>query len=165
MASIVGCRIMRTIIAISLLAFTSACSYSHIGTTSATFNQMGPASAGEATQSGPLVLKFARHVDTVMRGPDTEEDQVLVLHVRDFRLNQRLAIPSDNVTAEFTVTRFGPHSEGDSYKGYLIIKKISRNQVTAYVHLDVTARTESGSYVQTAKFHGEYQCFREADLD
>ena len=156
---------MRTIIAASLLALASACSYSHVASTSATFNRVGPAADGDAAQSGPLVLKIGRHLDTVLRGPDIEEDQLLVLEVRGFRLNQRLGIPSEDVTPEFTATRFGPRSKGESFTGYLIIKNISTNQVAAYVHVDVTAHTESGRYTQTAKFHGEYKFFRGAGND
>ncbi len=150
-----------------MLTLAVGCSYSHIASTSATFNRVAPALGADATQAppGPLVLKIARHLDTVVRGPDTDEDQLLVLEVRDFRLNQRLTIPSGNVTPEFTATRFGPRSKGESFNGYLIMSKISSNQVAAYLHLDLTARTESGSYIQTAKFHGEYKFFRETGHD
>ena len=116
----------------------------------ATFNQPAP------PLGGPLVLKISRHVDTVVHGPDDEEDQLLILKVRDVRLNQRLKIPSENVKAEFTATRFGPRSKGESFKGYLIVRKITADQVDAYLHLDINARTESGTYKQTAKFHGNF---------
>jgi hypothetical protein len=120
----------------------------------------GPAPPLGATR---LELRISRHLDTIMRGPDSEEDQVLVLKVRDFRLNQRLQIPSDNVTAEFTATRFGPRSKGEAFNGYLIVKKIMPGKVEAAVHLDVTARTALGSYSQTAKFHGNYTFTQTAD--
>ena len=154
-------------LAIYLAAFASACSYSHIGSTSATFHRVGPAPAGETTQTqaGPLVLNIRRHLDTVMRGPDIEEDQLLALEVRDFRLNQRLAIPSENVRPEFTATRFGPRSTGTRFSGFLILRNVSADQVVAYLHLDVTASTASGRYIQTAKFRGERKFFREADND
>ena len=155
------------ILTIGLTILASACSYSHIGTTSATFIRPAPAIGTDTAPppAGPLVLQIRRHLDTVIRGPDTEEDQLLVLTVRDFGLNQRLAVPSANVTPEFTATRFGPTSTGDSFLGYLIVKTVATNQVTAYVHVDVTAHTESGSYTQRAKFRGEYKFFRETDND
>ena len=152
---------------ICLAALASACSYSHIGSTSATFSRVPPALGADAVPApgGPLVLKINRHLDTVMRGPDTDEDQLLVLEVRDFRLNQRLAIPSEDVTAEFTATRFGPRSTGNSFSGFLILRKVGAKQVVAYLHLDVTASTADARYVQTAKFRGEHKFFREAGHD
>jgi hypothetical protein len=159
---------MKTVgLAIGLAALASACSYSHIGSTSATFHHVAPALDADAaqTQAGPLVLKISRHLDTVMRGPDTEEDQLLVLEVRDFRLNQRLAIPSENVTPEFTATRFGPRSTGNNFSGFLILRKVGANQIVGYLRVGVTASTASGRYVQTAKFRGEYKFFREEAND
>jgi len=147
-----------TLLAIALTAFTSACSYSHIGPASATFSSpAAPAGAGSlVAQAGPLVLRISRHVDTILNGPDNDEDQLLVLHVHDFRLNQRLPIPSDYVAPQFTVRRFGPSSKGDGFNGFLIMKKVTPGKVDAYLHVDVTASTVSGSYTQTAKFHGDY---------
>jgi len=144
-------------------ALVAGCSYSHIDTTRATFDQVGPVAAGDAVQPGPLVLRMSRHLDTVMRGPDTDEDQVLVLTVRNFKLNQQIAVPSDNVSAEFAATRFGPRSTGTSFRGYFVVKKIGRIQATGYVHVDVTASTESGSYTQQAKFRGNFVFYREDD--
>jgi hypothetical protein len=144
---------MRTNIAVSLVALLAGCAYSHITYTASTFQQ--------PTTGGPLELRVTRHLDTVVGGPDDEEDQTLVLKVRDVRLNQRLKVPSENVTPEFTATRFGPRSKGESYNGFLIVKKVTPDQVDAYLHLDVTARTESGSYKQAAGFHGNYS-FRQA---
>jgi hypothetical protein len=60
------------------------------------------------------------------------------------------------VSAEFTATRFGPSSKGESFSGFIIVKKITADQVDAYLRLAVTARTESGSYTQRAKFRGNY---------
>jgi hypothetical protein len=144
---------------ICLAALASACSYSHVGTAIATFNQPAP------PLSGPLVLKISRHVDTVIRGPDDEEDQLLVLEVRDVHLNQRLSIPSASVKPEFTATRFGPRSTGESFSGYLIIRKVTAEEVDAVIHLVVTARTESGSYKQTAKFRGNYSFWQQPPTD
>jgi hypothetical protein len=149
---------MRPIIAALLLTLASACNYSHVGPAVATFNRPPPPlGAGQLeTQVEPLTLAIRRHLDTVVHGPDTEEDQLLVLRVRNFRLNQRLIIPSDAVAPDFSVTRFGPPSKGQTYKGYLIIKKITNDKVKASLHLDVTASTPSGAYTQTAKFSGDY---------
>ena len=149
---------------ISLAALASACSYSHIGQTMATFTRLETASATETNHASdaPLVLNIRRHIDTVLRGPDIEEDQHLRLEVRRVRLNQRLSVPSDKVIADFTATRFGPPSKGVDFSGFLIVTKIATNLVTANVHVDVTARTESGSYTEQVKFRSEYKFFREA---
>ena len=151
---------MRIItVAVVFTTFASACNYSHVGPAAATFNRLTPPSLGAGSleeQTSPLVLRIRRHIDTILHGPDNEEDQFLVLAVRDFRLNQRLVIPSDNVTVDFTATRFGPSSKGQAYAGYLIVKKVTPNKVDAYLRLDVTASTPSGSYTQTEKFHGNF---------
>jgi len=120
-----------------------------------------PAGAGQLeVQVAPLTLAIRRHLDTVLHGPDVDEDQLLVLRVRDFRINQRLPIPSDIVSADFSVTRFGPPSKGQTYLGYLIIRKITADMVEAYLHLDVTATTSLGKYTETAKFYGDYKFVR-----
>ena len=160
---------MRTItLTVCLAIFASACNYSHVGSPSTTFNRGTPpmgAAVNEA-QSGPLVLKISRHLDTVVRGPDPEEDQLLVLTVRNFRPGQKLKIPSESVTPEFTVTRFEPGSRGDRFVGYLVVRKVTADKVDASLQLDVTARTASGSYTQTAKFHGTYSfIYRAPDND
>jgi hypothetical protein len=146
---------MKTIIALSLVSLFAGCTYSHVGSTGSTFQR--------PITGGPLELRIARHLDTIVIGPDDEEDQVLVLKVRDVRLNQRLKIPSDNVTPEFTATRFGPRSKGESYSGFVILRKIRPDQVDVYLHLDVNASTESGSYKQTASFHGNFSFMRQAE--
>jgi hypothetical protein len=160
---------MKTIpLAICLTILGSACNYSHVGSPNTTFNRLSPP-LGVATNEitdGPLVLRISRHLDTVIGGPDVEEDQHLVLTVQDFRIGQRLKIPSESVTPEFTATRFGPNSRGDTFAGYLIVRKVSATKVNASLHVDVTARTSSGSYTQTAKFHGNYSfVYRASDSD
>jgi hypothetical protein len=157
---------MKRIIAVVLLMLASACSYSHIGPSIGTFSRpTPPVGAGSLEgQVGPLVLQIGRHLDTVMNGPDNEEDQTLILQVQGFHLNQRLAISSDYVTPDFTATRFGPTSNGGTYSGYLIIRKITADKVEAYLYLDVTASTASGKYTQTAKYRGNYT-FRHGDED
>src|SRR6267154_2487540 len=150
---------MKTIIlAVCLATFASACNYSHVGSPSATFNRGTPplGAATNEAQSRPLVLKISRHLDTVVRGPDPEEDQLLVLTVKDFRIGQKLKIPSESVAPEFTATRFEPSSRGENFVGYLIVNKVTADKVDASLRLDVTARTASASYTQTAKFHGDY---------
>ena len=149
-------RIIASVAA--LTTFVSACNYSHVGPAAATFSRPAPPlGAGSLqAQAGPLVLRVRRHLDTVLYGPDNEEDQLLVLAVRDFQLNRKLQIPSDNVIPEFTATRFGPSSKGQGFTGYLVVKKITPRKVDAYLHIDVTASTASGSYTQTAKFHGTF---------
>jgi hypothetical protein len=156
---------MRTIIlAVCLTIFGSACNYSHVGIPNTTFSRLPPplGAATNATTSTTLVLRISRHLDEVIRGPDPEEDQHLVLTVQNFRIGQKLKIPSENVTPEFTVIRFEPSSHGDTFAGYLIIRKVSATKVDASLHLDVTARTSSGSYTETAKFHGNYSFAYEA---
>jgi hypothetical protein len=156
---------MKTItLAVCLATFASACNYSHVGIPNTTFNRLSPplGAAANETTDGPLVLRISRHLDEVIRGPDPEEDQLLVLTVRDFRPGQRLKIPSENVSPEFTATRFEPSSHGERFVGYLIVRKVTANKVEASLHLDVTARTASGSYTQTAKFHGDYSFLYQA---
>jgi hypothetical protein len=155
---------MKRVITIVLMMLAGACSYSHVGPAFGTFSRpTPPVGAGSLEgQVGPLVLQLGRHVDTVMNGPDNEEDQTLILQVHEYRLNQRLAIPSDSVTPDFTATRFGPTSKGGTFSGYLIIRKITADKVEAYLHLDVTASTASGKYTQTAKYDGNYT-FRHSD--
>jgi hypothetical protein len=148
----------RITLAICLTIFASACNYSHVGPPATTFNRPPPpvGAVADETPGGPLILRIRRHLDTVVHGPDSDEDQLLVLTVQDFRIGQKLKIPSESVTPEFTVTRFGPGSLGDTFAGYLVVRKVSATKVDASLHLDVTARTRAGSYEQTAKFHGNY---------
>ncbi len=157
---------MKRVIAAVLVMLASACSYSHIGPESGIFSRPAPpVGAGSLeSQVGPLVLQINRHLDTVISGPDNEEDQTLILQVHGYRLNQRLVIPSDSVTPDFTARRFGPTSKGGTYSGYLIIKKITAGKIEAYLHLDVSASTASGKYTQTAKYRGNYT-FRHNDED
>ena len=149
---------MKPIVLTSLVVLASACSYSHIGPAVATFNRpTPPLGAGSLeTQVAPLTLAIRRHLDTVVHGPDVDEDQLLVLKIHNYGLNVRLPIPSNTVTPDFTASRFGPTSKGQTFSGYLIIRKITPGSVEAYLYLDVTATTSSGSYSQTAKFRGNY---------
>ena len=157
---------MKPIVVTALAVLTSACSYSHIGPAVATFNRpTPPLGAGSLeTQVAPLTLAIRRHLDTVVHGPDIEEDQLLVLKVHNYRLNVRLPIPSNTVTPDFTASRFGPTSKGQTFSGYLIIRRITPGSVEASLHLDVTASTLSGKYTQSAKFRGDYK-FIHSDED
>jgi hypothetical protein len=155
-------------IAASLMIFASACNYSHVGAPSTTFSRATPplGTITDEMPGNPLVLRISRHLDEVIRGPDIEEDQLLVLRVQDYQIGKKLKIPSVSVTPEFTVTRFGPGSKGDTFDGYLVLRKVTAHKVDATLRLDVTAHTASGSYTQTAKFHGTYSfIYRTADND
>jgi hypothetical protein len=112
-----------------------------------------------------LILKLERHMDTIVRGPDIDEDQLLVLEVRDYQIGQKLLIPSAQVRPEFSVTRFGPSSRGESYRGYLIIRRIEDRQLQARLKLTVTAKTASGDYIQNSRFRGDYTFYREGGHD
>ena len=149
---------MKGIVVTVLAVVACGCSYSHIGPAVATFNRATPSvGAGSLeTQVAPLTLAIRRHLDTVVHGPDNEEDQLLVLNIHNYGVNVRLPVPSNMVTPDFTASRFGPTSKGQTFSGYLIIRKITPGRVDAYVHVDVTASTASGSYTQTAKYRGEY---------
>jgi hypothetical protein len=152
-------RHLRNItLAVILATFASACSnYSHVGPSTGTFSRPTPPplGAGMEPQTGPLVLKIRRHLDTILKGPDSEEDQVLTLKIRDFRLNRKLLVPSDNVTPDFVATRIGPSSKGQAFEGYLILKKITPAKIDALVYIDVTANTDAGSYTETARYRGK----------
>ena len=62
-----------------------------------------------------LQLKVERHMDEIMDGPDTEEDQTLILQLRDFKIGERLTVPSAKAAVNFVVDRFGPISEGNEF--------------------------------------------------
>ncbi len=127
-----------------------SCGCAHVASTKMTFLRLTDSSSDQ------LTLKIARHLDTIVHGPDIEEDQLLTLEISDYDLNQKLLIPSESVNPQFFVNRFGPSSYGESFVGYIILHKVSDATVEAKLHLTVTARTASGNYVQTAKFRGKY---------
>ena len=124
----------------------------HIAATKTTFTQSG----------GTLVLQIDRHVDELMHAPDLEEDQTLVLELRDYRIGERLVVPSAQALARLEVQRFGPTSHGQEFTGWVIVRKVTAAKIVAGVKLAVIARTTTGNYVQTEKFNGQYQFVRPA---
>jgi hypothetical protein len=146
---------MKQLIALTILSLTALCGCAHIAQSNATFVPI--ANSG----SGPLVLRIARHVDTIVRGPDIEEDQLLVLELHRVEIGKRMTIPSEDVTARLTVKRFGPSSQGNSYKGYIIVKSVSKDEVVATLKLDVIASTSDGAYTENPTFHSDYTFRRE----
>ena len=104
-------------------------------------------------------MHITRHVDTILNGPDIDEDQLLVLDVSNFALNKKLTIPSAQVKPRVFITRFGPSSEGKDFHGILIVKSVETDKVKAYLDLDIDARTEDGSYSEKAHFKGDIVFF------
>ena len=145
------------------LALVSGCS--HAALTGATFVQVGETSSPNDTEHSHLILHLTRHMDTILNGPDIDEDQLLVLDVRNFPLNRKLLIPSEQVTPRVFITRFGPSSEGKDFKGVLIVRSVEHDKVKAYMDLDIVARTEDGSYSQKAHIKGDFVFFPEKDED
>jgi hypothetical protein len=154
---------MKTYTAVLLAVVALSCGCAHTTLTSATFSQEAALSAANqapAPDLSHLVLRVTRHADTIINGPDIDEDQLLVLDLRNFRLQQRLPIPSATVAPRLAVTRFGPSSEGREFRGFVIVRKIEPNQVKAYLHLDVVARTAGGGYSQKVRFRGNFMFLR-----
>ena len=133
-----------------LLLLVSGCA--HMGAANSTFSHSDAA----------LVLKVQRHVDEILHGPDFEEDQTLVLELKDYVPGERLMVPSAKATAKFDVDRSGPASHGDEFSGYVIVGEMGETRIKAEVNLTVKARTNDGSYTQQAKFSGTY-VFNRAD--
>ncbi len=135
---------MRTFAILSLLVLAGC---AHVASTRATFYRQ---------TDQPLALTIKRHLDTIVNGPDTEEDQVLILELRNVAVGKRLLIPSDDVAARFSAYRFGPESQGMTYRGYIVVKSIAPQQIVAAIKLEVSAQTVDGSYTQTVRFRGDY---------
>lgn len=119
----------------------------HIAATQATFTKTG----------GTLALEIDRHMDELMNAPDLEENQILVLELHDYRLNERLPVPSAQVQARLEVQRFGPTSYGQKFTGWISVRTVTEAKIVADVNLVATAQTITGNYSQTEKFHGRYQ--------
>jgi hypothetical protein len=141
-----------TIAACVALVVLTGCA--HIASTNGTF-----------IRNNGIVLTLTRHVDTIVRGPDIDEDQRLVLVVPTLEIGRKMMIPSEDVQPSFSVSRFGPSSTGKGFKGYLILKSVADEQVVAHLHLDVQAQTADGSYRQKARFSGNYVFDRSATHD
>jgi hypothetical protein len=135
-----------------ILAVLLCAGCAHVDTTSGTFSQRTGA---------PLVLRLERHMDTIVRGPDLEEDQLLVIELPRVEIGKRVEIPSDAVTVRLSVKRFGPSSQGNSYRGYIIVKSVAKEQVVVTLKLEVIAQTKDGSYTEKPTFHGDYSFFRD----
>jgi hypothetical protein len=124
----------------------AACGYSHLGKPHSIFE----------LQDQRLVLRVDRHVDTVISGPDFEEDQRLILELTDYQIGQRIPVPSRHVQARFTVERFGPASVGHDMTGFVVVKSLTNSQAVVQLHLDVQATTRSGGYRQLVKYRGDH---------
>lgn len=158
---------MKTSIAVLLVI--AACSWgcAHTTLTGATFFREGTfPTLNPAATAGPnhLVLQITRHVDTILSGPDIEEDQRLILDLRNVRLQQRLPIPSAEAVPQLLVTRFGPPSEGKEFRGFVIINQISSNQVQASLSVDVVVLTRDGGYSQNVRFRGDFKFFQQVPV-
>ncbi len=147
---------MKPHTAILLIGLALASGCSHAALTGATFIRMEGPSLPNDTQHSHLVLRISRHVDAILNGPDIDEDQLLVLDLRNFPLNRKLTIPSEQVTPRVFITRFGPSSEGKDFKGVLIVRSVVTNNVKAYMDLDIVARTEDNSYSQKVHIKGDF---------
>ena len=143
----------KLLVGLMLLCFSSGCA--HIAATRATFAHTGDG----------LLLQIDRHMEELIHGPDIEEDQTLVLELRDYPIGKWVAVPSPNATARLEVRRFGPASKGEVFTGWVKVRKVTEAKVVADVKLVVTARTAKGDYVQTTKFKDQYQFFRAAPAE
>lgn len=140
-------HVQRVFLGLLSAVLLAACS--HVAWTRSTFRVLG-ASPPE------LELRIVRHLDTVVQGPDIEEDQTLVLVVREYRLNEPIRVPSPNVSVTFVGKRFGPPSHAVDSRGKITVRAVSAERVTAHLDLCVLASTRDGSYRSTERFRGEY---------
>jgi len=154
-------RMMKLSVVIVSIACCWLCGCVQPEVTRASFLHETAAPAQEAAPGDHLVLQLGRHADDLLSGPDIDEDQLLVLDVRNFKLNQRLAIPSKEVTAHLGIARFGPPSEGKEYHGFLIVKSITTNEVKVVLNLNVVAETDDNSYTEKTRFNSQYTFFPE----
>ena len=139
-----------TKLVVMLIAICAVSGCAHIAATKATFTQTGPA----------LVLQIDRHMEELVHGPDIEENQTLVLELRDYRIGERLIVPSAKAMARLEVQRFGPTSRGEAFTGWVRVRKVTEAKIAADINLIVTARTATGHYTQTVKFSDQYMFFR-----
>ena len=154
---------MKTSTVVLLVLTAWSCGCAHTALTGATFFQEGAFPSANQTNATPnhLVLQITRHVDTIINGPDIDEDQRLILDLRNVRLQQRLPIPSAEAVPQLLVTRFGPSSKGKEFLGFVIVSKVTSNRAQAYLHLDVIAQTADGSYSQKVRFRGNVEFLRQ----
>ena len=142
-------------LAVVLIGLCAVNGCAHIAATTTTFTQTDTA----------LRLQIDRHVEGILHGPDIEEDQVLVLELRDYRIGERLAVPSAKAMARLEVQRFGPSSRGEVFTGWVRVRKVTAAKIVAQVQLVVAARTTTGHYTQTAKFNDQYEFVRAQAAD
>jgi hypothetical protein len=128
----------------------------HVDTSSGTFSQRPGA---------PMVLTLERHMDTIVNGPDIDEDQTLTIELRRVEVGKKIVIPSEDATARFLVKRFGPGSTGKTFQGFIIVKSVKKDEVLATMKLLVTAATADGTYTQKARIHGDFSFVRELKRD
>lgn len=140
---------MKSIVCLLSAVLLMGAGCAHIASTKSTFSYTGETGA-------VLTLKVERHKEEILHAPDTDENQTLLLQLKDFKVGQRLAIPSAQATVKFDVDRFGPVSRGDEFAGYVIVQEVGEVTVKAYLKLTITARTNDGSYIQKEEFKGDY---------
>lgn len=127
------------------------CSYSHIAQQSASYRQVS------ATE---WVLRVERQMDTVLRGPETEELQVLTVRLRDPQVNRRYVVPSPDAEVALEIRRFGLSSRGQDYRGQIVLRNVTHRQMTADLRLVIQANTATGLHPQTVKFRGRHVFWR-----
>ena len=142
-------------LAAGLIGLLAVSGCAHIAATKATFTHTG----------SELVLQIDRHMEEIVRGPDIEEDQTLVLELRDYQVGERLEVPSAKAVARLEVRRFGPTLEGSVYTCWVRIRKVTDAKIVADVKLVVTATTSAGHDVRTATFNNQYQFYRRPSSD
>lgn len=152
---------MKLPVVFLLIACGCLCGCAQPAVTNASFIHETAVATPEGPATNRLVLQLGRHADELLSGPDIDEDQLLVLDIRDFRLNQKLAIPSEKVSPRLSIARFGPPSQGKEFHGYLIIKSLSTNKVTVVLDLDTVSETDDNSYSEKTRFKGEFKFFPE----
>lgn len=97
-----------------------------------------------------------RHLDTILSGPDIEEDQTLLINLYDYRLNEPIRLPAHNVRVTFRGERFGPSSHALDVAGCILIRTATVERVVARLDLRIHASTRAGTYRSTERFRGEY---------
>jgi hypothetical protein len=158
-------HLMKLPVAFLLIACGCLCGCEQPAVTNASFFHEASIATPQGGTANHLVLQLGRHADELLSGPDIDEDQLLVLDIRDFRLNQKLAIPSANVSPRLSINRFGPPSQGKEFHGFLVVKSLSTNLVTVVLDLNAVAETDDNSYSEKTRFKGQFKFFPEQAED